>query len=263
MKLHHLFEKKADPDALQGYRLVETAAKKIKQDCQFFLKESGQLPMMRGVAPKRNETGNFKTFSKHAVRTDRKPRSSSGDSFFNWSFDTFFKDKFGINRIRSSSMFVTGSESVARYYGDLTFVFPINKFEYIWSPNVNDSYEDNDFLYNWSRDLGLNRDWLSNKALPYFDTLIKDGIYSFDVLEDSPVEEIQEMAEYLIAWFEKDLKYKHNTSLVSALKSGHEIFIPAPQEYYSLSGKYLYEALDCDFYDDVIDVYKKFISLLT
>ncbi len=256
MKIREIIEE--SKRSLQGYKLIEKAVIDLKRDCQYFFKESKDLPMMRGHSYFAKEEV---LFSKKQIRQDRNPRSSGHDSFFNWSHNTYFKETFGVNNIRSSSLFVTGSDATARYYGDLYFIFPIGEFDYYWTSFVADSYEDFDFLYKWTRDAGLPREWISEKAFPFFEELIKKNDFSFDALKKSDDPEIRKIQEYIKDEFDA-FKYKKNKNLSTGLKSGNEILITYPTEYYAMSGRYLYQVFDINYSEDVSVPYKMLLDLL-
>lgn len=51
--------------------------------------------------------------------------------------DDYFKHKFG-NKFRSESIFVSRSTELAKTYGDVYAVFPLDQVSFCWSPNVED-----------------------------------------------------------------------------------------------------------------------------
>lgn len=81
------------------------------------------------------------------VRKDRRPLSTPGplhDALQDW-----FDDKFGVYA-RSKSLFCLGKKAYKTtsldQYGYATYaIFPIGKFDCIWSPNVDDLYSNLEF----------------------------------------------------------------------------------------------------------------------
>lgn len=81
-------------------------------------------------------------YGKKMVRQDRKPLDFT--RMRSKILDNWFEDKFGI-RARSQCMFVTGQATELgdlKFYGTPCVVFPIGKFEYVWSRYVQDLYGD-------------------------------------------------------------------------------------------------------------------------
>lgn len=72
-----------------------------------------------------------------SVRQDRKPLDTGkGDHKI---LDDSFYEKFGI-RARSKTLFCTSNWSNAINYGELYYIFPIGKYEIIWSKTIFDLY---------------------------------------------------------------------------------------------------------------------------
>lgn len=122
---------------------AEQIAQKILKDCQFFLKEINFHPenvfyhgLFRGIGIKTNDEKNI--LRKWRVNDSREPKDMPRE--LHDTLDDFFEEEFG-TRFRSESLFATGSKSMAREYGIVFLVFPIGRFEYIWSPVVRDAWE--------------------------------------------------------------------------------------------------------------------------
>jgi hypothetical protein len=243
---------------------LDRAIDKIKADCQPFLTQSKGLPMLRGVAPAQGiEKIDF--FSEQSIRMDRRPRNSGNDLFFNWAFDTFIQEQFDIKKVRSTSLFCTGGEGTAMYYGHPTFIFPKGNFKFIWSSSVNDSYED--FSLNryfnalWQGSDKMHyMEWKITVVNPFIKTLIDAGDYDFDSLLKSDDPTLQEIHKHHKDDLEQLFKYK-NTGLSQALKSRHEILIVGPNDYYILNAEKLMTKMDLRS-KDLKEVYKHFWSLL-
>lgn len=118
------------------------------------------------------------------------------------SMDAFFKQKFGW-AARSAAMFVTGEYGQATTYGPVSLVFPIGKFQTLWSPQVYDLYHTFSDIKDARRRAGQSDQW---------DDLVRDAAKdAFEQLSK---------AEWL-----------HNQELKRALKSSHEIMLFAPKVY--------------------------------
>ena len=83
----------------------------------------------------RSET---KDIIKKSVRKNRKPKDTDED--IHDSLNREFKERFGYN-VRSETIFATGSMTQANEYGNRVYcIFPIGKYEVIWSPEFTDLY---------------------------------------------------------------------------------------------------------------------------
>ena len=257
MKLIDLYETKE----LSGYKLVLNIKEKILQDCKPFLSMVGTVPMLRGAA-------SGEPFSKKSIRENRTPRNSGHNAFFQWFFNACIEKTFGIKNIRTSSLFVSGSESSAFFYGNPYFIFPIESFDFIWSPKVTDSYEDLDFVFKQifkANVFGSRSEYykFTDEILtPYFKKINDDKNYNInDVLSNAPHPEIVRMKE----WLEKEFasyKYVKNNNLKKALDTGNEIFIPAPGEYYAIDSAALAKAIGNPDVDDLHHTFTKFMEIL-
>ena len=69
------------------------------------------------------------------VRTNRRPKDTP--TYIHHVLDDWFLDNFGF-RARSAAVFCTGSEKQAWSYGKIYAIFPIGKFEFVWSPKIRD-----------------------------------------------------------------------------------------------------------------------------
>jgi hypothetical protein len=68
-------------------------------------------------------------------RTSRRPLTT--DKKVHEFTDDYFKHKFGI-KFRSESIFVSRSKPLAVTYGDPYVIFPLDRVNFAWSPNVED-----------------------------------------------------------------------------------------------------------------------------
>jgi len=103
----------------------------IEKECQPYIKA-----IRGGKGLFARVTSEKSTILKKKVRTDRRPLDTSV-KIHKW-FDRIFEKKFGW-KARSNAIFCYGrpADEVALY--DF-LVFPIDKFKYVWSPNIFDLY---------------------------------------------------------------------------------------------------------------------------
>lgn len=118
----------------------EEIVKEIATGCEFFLSESEEQPMFRGI----KSVKPFATFNSHPV--NREPRDSTKD--FNFMFNALIDIAFDIEDVRAKSVFVVGIDGAYTDYGQAYFIFPIGKFEYLWSPTIIDSYNNDRVIYD-------------------------------------------------------------------------------------------------------------------
>ena len=115
----------------------------IRKNCKPFLQEVkyNNWPMYRGT--------NSADAALMFIGTPRKNRKPSDmDIGDQQQFDRAFMKIFGW-KPRSQGLFVTGSRSQTEYYGLAYQIFPIGKFKFIYSLEVDDLYEelDSDFSH--------------------------------------------------------------------------------------------------------------------
>lgn len=107
----------------------------LEKDCGKYLKElrntkSGQL-LWRGSRHR------IKVMEKIQTRMDRKPLGTPEDDHL--LLDEIFDDHHGL-KARSQGVFVSPSKKTAQHYGSPSIFFPIGKYKYLWSPEVEDLY---------------------------------------------------------------------------------------------------------------------------
>jgi hypothetical protein len=110
----------------------------VWDDCLPYLQavKSCLWPLLyRGVSERKE----YFIFDKK-VRTNRRPRDMGYEMQKN--FDDAFKKLFGW-KPRSEGLFVIGDVDVAGGYANTTLylVFPVGKFRFLWSPEVDDMYD--------------------------------------------------------------------------------------------------------------------------
>lgn len=111
----------------------EQALLKMEKACAPFLAELGSREnvLWRGFNRR------FALADDHIVPVtkDRKPLDTHRELHF--AMDDWFFDTFGF-RARSNAVFATGSKSMSTIYGKPHAIYPIGKYEYVWSPVVAD-----------------------------------------------------------------------------------------------------------------------------
>lgn len=114
---------------------VETMLMRLKKDCKPFLKDMSRSRagdfMYRGIRK------NLRNMTKRQVREDRTPKDMGED--LHKYLDNYFFKKFKVHA-RSNAAFCTGSKDLADDFGTPYIVFPIGKYEVIWSPSVKDLF---------------------------------------------------------------------------------------------------------------------------
>ena len=262
MKVNEIVEDKH----LEGYKLVMHAAKEVAKNCKLFLEGSKGLPMYRGMPAQLGQEGKIISFAKKTIRTDRRPRNSGDDAIFQWTFNTAINEMYKIPAVRNMSLFATGSENFAGIFGDLYFVFPIGKFNYLWSPEVHDSYEDitlnKNISYTFDKIFDYYK-WAEKVLQPFLRDKLNVADYKLSTLKKSNDENIRGIKKWLVPVFKDEYKYQYNTDLEKAIKSSNEIFIIAPGEYYILSVEFIAKGLGIYVgEDDSRYVYKKFLEAM-
>ena len=121
---------------------IDSIISKIKNNCQPFLKD--WLPINKKIigqeaalySGRRGENTKI-VFRKLNVRKNRKPSMTNGitHKYLDEIFDELFKIK-----ARSQCLFATSSYQQSTMYGYPYIVFPIGRYEVIWSSNVPDLY---------------------------------------------------------------------------------------------------------------------------
>lgn len=107
----------------------------VIRDCKSFLnaKKPGEV-----VYSGRKQSGaNF--LYNHPVRKNRKPLHTP--QIVHETIDDWMKEKFD-HRFRSDAIFVTGFYSAAEAYGDVYSIYPIGDFNFLWSSEIDDLYND-------------------------------------------------------------------------------------------------------------------------
>jgi len=179
---------------------IEILANNIINECSEFLQEINYdlvYKLFRGI-PKLNSL-----YGKKHTRTDRRPMSN--DYRTHEYFNLYFKRKYGV--AFRSSVFATGRAAAAITYGTLVNIFPIGKFDYLWSPDITDLYGS-----------------VTKGKLIDFNIIAHDALSNTN--SDNYVSKID---DYLS---DVGVKFYHNTDLTDAILSCSEIMINCNSYYY-------------------------------
>lgn len=207
----------------------------IKRDCSKWLKEVKNPSKSLIYRGSKSVSLGKNLLTKKSVRTDRSPKDTPKkmhDYIDNW-----FNKKFGI-KFRSQALFVSGDKDIANQFGKVWIVFPINDYDYLWSPFFKDMTEDIDDAIMTRVKKLFNSYELSKEDFEYIQ---KYGSYaSISIYRGN------EILDYVL----DKAEYKMNLNLTAAIKQGLEIMIYT-DEYYMLgplneqnNNDKIYEILD-------------------
>lgn len=102
----------------------------VNKNCSPWLKKSGGAHIYRGMKGFSDEIYlNFK------VRKDRKPRETSAE--ITKKLDLAFHKNFKI-KTQTQCIFISGEHGHASLFGHPYIVFPVGKFNFIWSSKIKD-----------------------------------------------------------------------------------------------------------------------------
>ena len=159
---------------------------------------------------------------KKNIRTNRKPSDMDMD-LYNYYDKTFYK-KFGIKG-RSGSLFCSGDSHMAGGYGDTNYiVFPVGKYEILWSDEIRDLYKNpySDMIID--RYLNIYYD---QRILMLDDPSINPDValkkYPYDFFSTSDTYSIKK--EFNKTMDEKIFSTYQTGNLMKAIDSHHEIMM--------------------------------------
>lgn len=122
---------------------AKKTAEMIVRECSYYLKEvdfscdpDNMSALFRGISGKLWSPGDA-MIVKHRARADREPMSTP--SRVHAVLDAFFEDSFGFP-YRGKGTFAVGYPGVASGYGQVNLIFPIGKFSYVWSQDIEDAF---------------------------------------------------------------------------------------------------------------------------
>jgi len=155
---------------------IEEWAWLIKEDCQFYLRQNNpkNFPLYRGLKME------DEPFLKKRVRLkDRTPKDMNPE--LHHELNSYFQTKFG-SPFRNA-MFCTGNEAEATVYGAYYYVFPRGKFEFIWSPHIDDLFSlwdmhgDEDIFFDEVKNGDYTNKNLSNAIDSHHEIMIRCNSY--------------------------------------------------------------------------------------
>lgn len=214
----------------------------VIQRCQPFLKESKGTFMYRGMHG-RDKMGY------RVPRKDRRPM----DTPFGISniVDDELQKQFGFKG-RSQALFTTGKKGMAQRYGPSYAVFPQGDFNYVYSPNISDSFKvfSGTFRQTWETEnfkllqqkFEEAEDWVKNKfnnkyvdwAHMIYQQIINDEMEPW--VYKSVLDTVRKLLKIAMKYTNKDLQ--------RALFLGHEVMVDC-KGYYFIDTEYelFYEEL--------------------
>ena len=231
--------------------------KELYDKCYPFIKEINKQ-QIKGFIFSGRENDVIKYTGK--VRKNRNPKDSPIKTHN--ILDKLFKKKFGW-KARSNAIFCTGNIHTAAAYGkNVYMIFPIGKYKFLWSPEIDDLYEtiDGDMLLpETEKDILLYyKDEIHQKAyttalraynimagksksnnIPK-DEWIKDQLSDF--IDAAVLETKQENAAKNNETYLKVIHGYKNTDLIAAIQSRNEIMINC-KEYIALK--------EVNYYSDI------------
>lgn len=187
----------------------------LEDDCKYFIREwqktnLGFLYRGYGFSPR----------IINSIKPRRDRYSKDIPEILHEHFDEIFKAKFGWGA-RSEGVFCTSKESMAKSYGHSSFFFPAGKYQYLWSPNIDDlyakvegglddytdydlsSYDYEDYEDDWGDEYGVNKDgsW-SYKGDEYdsVDDIVEEIIEDDDDLSEDDWDDVENEVEKEAEW---------------------------------------------------------------
>lgn len=217
----------------------------IKKDCKYYLNNVNEkYHLFRGIWA--SDIGS--KFKKLKTLENRRPRNTKKE--VTELLDESFKSKFNI-KARTSTLFCTGSLNDTFMYGDPFFIFPIGKYDFIWSDKIHDLFIDLSHirtldstdeklfkLYNasFSPSVILKLEKLDIHFYSNIELLKKS--FNINIDNHSSIEFITEQIRNVNKKIILDItnkfiskNYHKNDNLINALKSGNEIMLSC-KEYY-------------------------------
>lgn len=243
---------------------LDTACRRIKQQCKYFLKESKGLALYRGIRGISDEAG--VVFS---PAPKNRPAKDSSDGF-NLMFNSGFDLAFDYPTIRSSCMYATGSFTSAKIYGPTYFVFPKGDFSFTYSLEYEDSYEDshkmfsslgfyiedklgvripasnlNDMFEQLAQAVGPAEFMHgSQKVVDSLNTSIEDNLDKEDIAQMKSVDIHQVLLDGLKKMFKEE--YEDSKDLRRAIAMKHEIGFYEFEGYFAVPTLLVYQTLKLD-----------------
>lgn len=133
----------------------------VKEECSEIIsiyKKAGSVLFRGTKSERRKPIDDDNKIYKVVPRKRRNPKDTDKET--QKILDNLFNQRFGW-KPRSHGIFAAGLQS-SQYYGIPHGFFPVNGFEYIWSPKIDDLY--NDFVTEWEGEYAPGRmpGWWAN-----------------------------------------------------------------------------------------------------
>ncbi len=218
MKLYnYLNENKLYNDDI--YLLKQT----LHEKCSYFLNECNGYWLLRGVSGSH-------MWGIRTIRDNRKPKDNTLQ--LHNIFDKTFYDMFGW-RARSNSVFCTGSISVTNDYGEPYLIFPIGKYNFIYSKHIQDLY------LSLIKPKGKVLDIIN-----YYKIFDYENVNQFNWIDifDKSFRKKNNIDDKVVIDLTKDIcsLYKKNVKITEAINSYNEIMMNC-KEYVEIERDYFQE----------------------
>lgn len=120
---------------------IEEAAEIINTRCDEWKKFTGGFPTdnLNWIIYRGMRVHFGADFALKSPRSNRRPLTTNED--VHAFADEYFQQKFGI-KFRSNSIFTSRSTELAKYYGDVYAIFPLDRVSFAWSEKVEDFTND-------------------------------------------------------------------------------------------------------------------------
>ena len=234
----------------------------IQRDCKPFLKEikGGKSLLFRGNKRRINDISKVRSRLKDRIPSDTLKEIHN-------HMNKLYNNEFGWP-VRNG-IFATGNFNTTKSYGNGYIFFPIGKYEFVWSPDVEDFFtqleDDNEYLVyypeNYFDDYKIKQDWENsddgnweydghsvdndNPNDIIYELDIDEEDYDDDLLEWIPLITFEDYRNEVYERFEEERdEYFQNLSslymnndLSNAIKSNHEVMFNC-KEYYLISNKF-------------------------
>lgn len=196
-------------------RTPQEQAQLIYDHCQPFLRASGwSYPngdfLYRGMGRIEPEP-----FIEVPVRP-REPKDSTKQ--IHALLDNQFAEDYGV-RFRSKGIFCTGAQGIASDYGTVYMIFPIGKFDFLWSPLVDDAFNHFD---GWK--FGTDPIALQNQRHLF------NARHIWGTEDEKEVFKTY-LTQLQVALADNAFDYRFNEDLPGAIASDHEIMLSCHSYY--------------------------------
>jgi hypothetical protein len=211
MKSFKQFISEENTNELDRLQLVDTL-NQINEDCQQYLRKMAVDGKFHALYVSLQS----EKWPTHEIQVRKNKAPVPTPKKILDSFDRVMGEMYG-REFRSDSFIATGSPSVAAKSGVKHMIFPIGKFDYLWSPKIRDLIHG----------MGHEEDITNGEGL-YFD--IHDA--EDEKAEDKVVKEFLEKKEFV---FNKDIK--------QAANKGHDVMLDC-KYYYAVPTSKILEHFD-------------------